>query len=93
MAWIRRLLDQYRIEHFQLTTEEVVTGDYTFEKGVYLLEASHQESGEEDTGTGQASFYLEKRSGGTVGRAAHVLLEQRWLLAVRSIGYEGVFTW
>ncbi len=71
VAWIRRLLDQYRIEHFQLTTEEVVTGDYTFEKGVYLLEASHQESGEKIQERGKLLFIWRR---GAEGRweGAHV---------------------
>jgi ketosteroid isomerase-like protein len=59
-AWIRRLLDQYEIEHFQLTTEEIVKKDWAYEKGVYLLEASSTEGGEKIQERGKVLFIWKK---------------------------------
>ena len=59
-AWIRRLLDQYEIEHFQLTTEEIVKEDWAYEKGVYLLEASSTEGGAKIQERGKFLFIWKK---------------------------------
>ena len=63
-AWIRRLLDQYEIEHFQLTTEEIVEEDWAYEKGVYLLEASPTEGGGKIQERGKLLFIWKKGEGG-----------------------------
>ena len=63
-AWIRRLLDQYQIEHFQLTTEEIVEGDWAYEKGVYLLEARPAEGGEKIQQRGKVLFIWKRGEGG-----------------------------
>lgn len=36
--WIRGLLEEHRVHHFALTTEEMVSGDWAFVWGVYFLE-------------------------------------------------------
>ena len=65
--WVRELLEERRVHHFALTTEEIVAGDWAFVWGVYSLE-SNLESGEEAPGQrGKVMFVWKRKPEGWKG--------------------------
>lgn len=58
--WVRRLLEEHRVHHFALTTEEIVAGDWAFVWGVYSLESTLKSS-EEDSGQRGKVLFVWKR--------------------------------
>ncbi len=65
--WVRGLLEEHRVHHFALTTEEIVAGDWAFVWGVYLLESTPSAGGAKKGERGKVLFVWKRKPEGWKG--------------------------
>ena len=66
-VWVRELLKEHRVHHFALTTEEIVSGDWAFVWGVYLLESTPSAGGAKKGERGKVLFVWKRKPEGWKG--------------------------